>query len=111
MTARSAAVLGVFILIAALAHVGLRSVLPRSGPTLPRSGPKPLHVGYVQGDIIYRMDPNRTSRYKVNGCKVECYENLVVVYVDKAKEPTWTDNYVLTIPWPQVESMTLMPER
>jgi hypothetical protein len=104
MTTRAAAVLGVFILIAALAHVGLTSDLPRAGP-------KPLHVGYVQGDIVYRIDPTKTSLYKVNGCKVECYENLVVIYVDKAKEPTWTNNYVLTIPWRQVESMTLMPEK
>ena len=104
MTTRSAVVLGVFILIAALAHVGLPSVLPRAGP-------KPWHVGRVQGDIVYRIDPTKTSLYKANGCKVECYDNFVVVYVEKALKPTWTDNYVLTIPWRQVEGMTLMPER
>ena len=102
MTARSATVLGVFILIAALTHVGVSSVLPRAGP-------KPLHVGYVEGDITYRINPTTTGHHKVNGCKVECYENFVVVYVDKAKEPTWHDNYVLTIPWRNVESMLLMP--
>ncbi len=69
---------------------------------------KPLHVGYVQGDIQLR-EANGIATEKCNGFKVECYDTFVVIYVDRKKEPTWTDNYVLTIPWSKIESLTLQP--
>jgi hypothetical protein len=103
MTIRSATVIGVFILAAALSHAVITS-------TLRRPGQKPLHVGHVSGEIVYRIEPASTGRYKADGCKVECYESFAVVYLDRAKEPTWTGNYVLMIPWQRIESMMLQPE-
>ena len=41
---------------------------------------------------------------------MELYDTFVLVYIDKQKAPTWTDNYVLPISWRQIESMTLLPE-
>ncbi len=103
MSVRSAAVLGCLLLAAALLHAGLSAVCSRPAA-------KPLHTGSVQGDIVYRINANTTGTHKANGFRVECYDTFVIVYVDKQKEPTWTDNYVLVLPWHQIESMTLRPE-
>ena len=104
MSAKSAAVLGGFVLAASLLHVGLSAIWPR-----PEA--RPLHAGYVQGDIVYRVNATATGTHKADGLRVECYDAFVLVYVDKQKQPTWTDNYVLAIPWHQVESLTLRPDR
>jgi hypothetical protein len=69
---------------------------------------KPLRVGYIHGDLLIR-EQNGIAVSKCDGFKVECYESLVVVHVDRAKQPTWTGNYVLTIPWNKIEHMTLKP--
>lgn len=68
----------------------------------------PIKTGYAQGEIL-RMDHNEISHLKCNGCKVECYDSFIVVYIDREKEPSWTDNYLLTIPWDKVEHLTLLP--
>ena len=104
MSTRSVVVIGCFLLAAFALHAGLSAVWPRGAA-------RPLHVGHVQGDIVYRINASTTGVHKANGCRVECYEAFVLVYVDKSKEPTWTDNYVLSIPWRQIESMTLGPAR
>jgi hypothetical protein len=74
------------------------------------SRPNQPCVGYIQGDLLKR-EQNGISHSKCDGFKVECYESFVVVYVDSAKQPTWTGNYVLTIPWNKIEHMTLQPAR
>jgi hypothetical protein len=74
------------------------------------SGPGPLHVGYIQGDVLIR-EQNGIAHLKCDGFKVECYDSFVVIHVDRAKQPTWTGNYVLTIPWNKIEYMTLQPDR
>jgi serine/threonine protein kinase len=76
---------------------------PRQQPEL-----KPLQVGYIQGDLLVR-ERNEISHEKCDGFKAECYESFVVVYVDSVKQPTWSGNYVLTIPWNKIEHMTLRP--
>lgn len=106
MTTRSATIIGVFVLLAAGLHAGLQSVLATSRPT--RSAP--LHTGYVQGKIIYRISPTSTGEHRADGSKVEMFENFVLVYIDKQKNPTWGNNYVLAIPWHDIEDMTLQPE-
>jgi predicted Ser/Thr protein kinase len=73
-----------------------------------QSEPKPLRVGYIQGDLLIR-EPNGIAHSKCDGFKVECYESFVVVHVDSKKQPTWTGDYVLTIPWSKIEHMTLQP--
>jgi hypothetical protein len=75
-----------------------------------QSEPKPLRVGYIQGDLLIR-EPEGIAHSKCNGFKVECYESFVVVHVDSKKQPTWTGDYVLTIPWSKIEHMTLQPDK
>ena len=100
MTTRSAVIVGVFVLLAVGLHAGISALRP----------PRPLHTGHVNGDIVYRIDTNTTGRHKVNGCRVELYDTFVVVYIDKQMAPTWNDNFVLPIPWRQIEHMMLLPE-
>lgn len=97
MNTKQSLLLGAFILVAAISHA-LLSV----------DRPQPLHVGIVQGDIQVKR-ANGISHLKCNGFKVECYESFVVVYVDREKVPTWTGNFVKTIPWSKIEYMTLAP--
>ena len=97
-------VIGICIMLASLLH-GL--LVTRHVP-IP-AGPVPSHTGYVQGEL-WKQEPGGIAHVKCNGFKVECYDSFVLVYVDKTKEPTWTDNYVLTIPWSKIEHLTLMPE-
>jgi hypothetical protein len=73
-----------------------------------QSEPRPLRVGYIQGDLLIR-EANGIAHSKCDGFRVECYETFVVVHVDRTKQPTWTGNYVLTIPWSKIEHMTLQP--
>jgi hypothetical protein len=49
------------------------------------------------------------SEVRVNGCRVDCFDRVAVVHIDKAREPTWTADYVLVIPWEKVEHLTLLP--
>ncbi|MHC4406489.1 MAG: hypothetical protein ACYTG0_43240 [Planctomycetota bacterium] len=93
------------IAIAILAGAALHPVLSLIVPT---PAPAPLHVGYVQGEI-HRREANGVAHLKCDGFRVEIYDTFILVFVDKSKEPTWTSDYVLTIPWHQVEHMTLMP--
>lgn len=93
------------IAIAILAGAALHPVLLLIAPA---PAPAPLHVGYVQGEI-HRREASGVAHLKCHGFRVELYDAFVLVFVDKSKEPTWTDNYVLTIPWDQVEHMTLRP--
>jgi hypothetical protein len=44
---------------------------------------------------VREKDP--LTELKFNGCKVECFDRLVVVH------------YVMVIPWEKVEHMTLLP--
>ena len=99
MTTKSAIIIGVLIVIAAIAHSTIR-----------RGTREPVHVGYVAGDILTR-EQNGIAHLKCNGFKVECYDSFILVYVDKSKEPTWTDNYVLAIPWNKVEHLALLPKK
>src|SRR5262245_25453713 len=101
MCVRSAVVLGCFLVAASVLHVGLSAAWPWAA--------KPLRTGYVSGDIVYRIDATATGTHKADGFRVACYDAFVLVYVDKAKQPTWTGNYVLAIPWHRVESLTLRP--
>jgi hypothetical protein len=87
-----------FILVAAMAHAFVS-----------KSRPTPIHTGYVQGEVWVR-EANGIAHEKCNGFKVECYDSVVVVYIDKKKEPTWTGNYVKVIPWSKIELLNLMPE-
>ena len=93
-----AVIVGAFILVAAMAHAILYP-----------SHPVPIQTGHVQGEIL-KQEPQGIAHLKCNGFKVECYESFVVVHIDKEKEPTWTDNYILTIPWSKIEHLTLMPK-
>jgi hypothetical protein len=104
MSVRSAVILGGLVLAAAALHAGLSAAWPRASAW-------PLHAGYVQGDIIYRINPTTTGAHKADGFRVECYDEFILVYVDKRAQPTWTDDYVLAIPWDRVESLTLKPGR
>lgn len=91
-------ILGAFILVAAISHALLGA-----------ERPQPLHVGVVSGDIEVRRDPTSVVHLKCDGCKIECYESFVMVYVDKEKAPTWNANFVKTIPWSKIEYLTLAP--
>jgi len=91
-------IIGACILVAAITHALLRP-----------NRPMPIQTGYSQGEI-WKQEAAGIAHLKCNGFRVECYESFVVVHVDKEKEPTWTDNYVLTIPWDKIEHLTLMPE-
>lgn len=103
VTARSAVIIGVFVLLASGLHAGITSLRPPPAP-------RPLHAGYVSGDITYRIDASTTGRHKANGCRVEGYDTFVLVYIDRQKVPTWTGNDVLPIPWGRIEHLTLLPE-
>ncbi len=91
-------VLGMFILVAATGHA-----------LLSKTRAVPIHIGFVQGEV-WKEEANGIAHLKCNGFKVECYESFVVIHVDKSKEPTWTDDYVLTIPWSKIERLTMLPE-
>ena len=93
-----AIIIGACIVVAAITHALLR-----------QDRPMPIQTGYAQGEI-WKKESDGIAHLKCNGFKVECYESFVVVHIDKEKEPTWTDNYVLTIPWDKIERLTLMPE-
>lgn len=71
------------------------------------SANKPICVGTVTGDVHVRTSPTSVSHLKLGGCRVECFESIVVVYIDKEKQPTWTGNYVKVIPWSKIDHMTL----
>jgi hypothetical protein len=92
-----AAALGAFV-------VGLAWFLTALAPPAPR----PIREGYGVGAISVR-EKDYTTELKCNGCKVECFDRFVVVHVDKAKEPTWIDNYIKVIPWDKIDSLTLLP--
>jgi hypothetical protein len=100
VTTRSAVIIGVFVLLAVVVHAGVTALQPK---------PRPLHTARVSGAITYRIDANTTSQHKADGCRVELYDTFVLVYIDKQKAPTWTDNYVLAIPCRQIENLTLLP--
>ena len=97
-------------LLGILIGFGLLSQKQSEPKPLKQSEPKPLRVGYVQGDLLLR-EPNGIAHSKCDGFKVECYESFVVVHVDREKQPTWTGDYVLTIPWSKIEHMTLRPDK
>lgn len=94
---RQVIVFGTFVVIAAVLHACLSG-----GREL-----MPLHVGTILGDVHVRSSPTSVSHLKLGGCEVECFESFVVVYIDSEKQPTWTGNYVKTIPWSKIEYMTL----
>jgi hypothetical protein len=103
VTTRSSVIIGAFVVLAAVVHAGVLAVQPKPAP-------RPLHTGRVSGEITYRIDATTTGQNKVDGCRAELYDAFILVYIDKQKAPTWTDNYVLAIPWRQVEHLTLLPE-
>ena len=98
-------VLGMFILVAAIGHALVSKTCSEPIQTIQ----KPIQTGYVLGEV-WKKEPNGIAHLKCNGFKVECYESFVVIHVDKSKEPTWTDDYVLTIPWSKIENLTMLPE-
>ncbi|MBX6313055.1 MAG: hypothetical protein IRY99_09100 [Isosphaeraceae bacterium] len=73
-----------------------------------KSAPRPIREGYGVGSMTIQ-EKDYFTEPKCNGCKVECFDRFVVVYIDKSKEPTWADSYIKVIPWEKVESMTLLP--
>lgn len=92
-------ILGIFIVAAAVSHAAISS---RTVVT-----PKPLHVGTVVGEIHTNEREGVISHHQCDGCRIECYESFVVVYVDRSKVPSWTGNYVLTYPWSKIVHLTL----
>lgn len=110
MTHKSAVVVGLFVLLAAGLHAGVSafsSPVPGSKGAVSQ---RPISTGIVVGEIVYRIDDNTTGKHKADGCRVELYDRFVLVYIDKEKVPTWTDNYILPIQWNKIEHMTLLPE-
>ncbi len=97
MKTTSAIILGVFILVATFCHA-----------LLVKPAWKPLASGYIQGEV-WKQEPGGIAKLKCNGFKAELYDSFVVIHVDKSKEPTWTGNYVLTLPWNKIEQLTMMP--
>ena len=95
MKTSMAIILRLFILVAAVAHALM-------------STNRPIQKGRVVGEV-WKREANGVAHLKCNGFKAECYESLVVIHVDKTKEPTWTDNYILTIPWEKIEFLPLLP--
>lgn len=95
---RSVCVLGACLIIAAVLHARL----PRSSSTS-----QPIHRGTVVGDVHVRESSTRVSHLKLGGCRAECYETFVVLYIDKSKQPTWTGNFIKVIPWTKIEHLTL----
>ena len=98
MKPASAIILGVFILISTVCHA-----------LLVKPNQQPLTSGYIQGEV-WKHEPNGVAKMKCNGFKVDLYDAFVVIHVDKNKEPTWTGNYVLTVPWNKIERLTLLEE-
>lgn len=94
----SAIILGVFILISTLCHA-----------LLVRPNPKPLASGHIQSEV-WKQETDGIAKLKCNGFQADLYDTFVVIHVDKSKEPTWTDNYVLTVPWNKIERLTMLPE-
>lgn len=88
------------MVLAALGH----AVLVRSAPRVHTS----LLSGYVQGEV-WKRENGGIAKLRCNGFRAELHETFVAIHVDKDKEPTWTDNYVVTIPWSKVERLTLLP--
>ena len=70
--------------------------------------PKPICEGYGVGSMTIR-EKDYFTELKFDGCEVECFDRFVVIHIDKAREPTWTDNYIKVVPWEKVEHMTLLP--
>ena len=96
---RNTITLGVFIVAAAVSHAAI------SSRTVATS--KPLYVGTVFGEIHISEREGVISHHKCDGCRIECYESFVVVYVDRTKVPNWTGNYVLPSPWSKIAHLTL----
>ena len=92
----SAVLLGILIGAAVIGHA-----------LLMRSAPKALVSGFIAGDV-WKEESDGISKLKCNGYKAELYDAFVVIYVDKSKEPTWTGDYVLTIPWSKIEHLSLL---
>lgn len=68
---------------------------------------QPIHTGSVVGEVHVRESPTRVAHMKLGGCQAECYEAFVILYVDRSKQPTWTDDVVKVIPWSKIEHLTL----
>jgi hypothetical protein len=98
MRVKSAVILGLFILVAAVTHA-----------VVSKSHPMPIRTGQIQGELHVR-EGTGVAMHKCNGFKVECYDSIVVVHVDNKKEPTWTCNFTMVIPWNRIEHLSLMPE-
>ena len=98
LTTHNAIFLGTLIFIAAVSH----ALISRTSGT----ATQPLFVGTISGELLVR-ETNGVAQLKCNGFKIGCYESFAVVYVDREKEPTWTGNFVKTIPWSKIEYMTL----
>ena len=110
MKTTSAIIIGVCIMAAAVVHAALcRTGATASEPGYTVERPTPIKTGYVQGQI-WKRESDGVAHLKCHGFKVECYDSIVIVYVDRQKEPTWSANIVLTIPWDKIEYLTLMPE-
>lgn len=95
---KSTVIFGLFIIVAAVAHAMITS---RVSTTV-----GPLHVGVVVGDVLVR-EQGSVAHHKCNGCRIECYDSFVVVYIDRIKVPSWTGDYVLMYPWSKIEHLTL----
>jgi hypothetical protein len=101
MQTRQALIIGLCVLVAAAGHTAVTAFVPEPKP-------RPLSEGYGVGSMAVR-EKDAVAELKFNGCKVECYDQFVVVHIDKAREPTWTGNYIKVIPWEKIEHMTLLP--
>jgi hypothetical protein len=106
MNNRSTIGFGICVVLSALGH-GRHGLLVKLSSTAIR--PLPLVSGYIQGEVWKREDGGGIAKLRCNGFHAEFYETFVAIHVDKSKEPTWTDNYVVTIPWSKVEHLTLLP--
>jgi hypothetical protein len=99
MGTRTVVVLGTFVLVAALGHAFVS-----------KKCSAPIHTGYVLGVVTIGEGKDWAAHYEYKGCRVECYDSFVVVYVAKNKESTPPDKYVTVVPWSKIGLLNLMPE-
>jgi hypothetical protein len=102
MNNRSTIVLAICVVFSALGH----GLLVKPSSTAIK--PVPLVSGSIQGEV-WKREGDGITKLRCNGFHAELFDRFVVIHVDHRKEPTWTDNYVLTMPWSKVERLTLLP--
>ena len=106
MSDRAITFVGVCILLAAVLHAFASNRHKTASEE--RQFAEPIQTGRAAMDISTAEPSGGSSTLSCKDCLIECYETHVVVHLDREKAPTWTENYVVVVPWSDVVGRVLL---